>query len=52
MNGGKPELKEHDSLYWAGVEELDEFPMGKIDRQIANDLKGHISLDHPREKAT
>ena len=52
LNGGKPELKEHDSLYWARVEELDGFPMGKIDRQIANDLKDHILQNHPEQKTT
>jgi A/G-specific adenine glycosylase len=38
LNGNQPELKEHSDLRWVAPAELDNFPMGKIDRQIANKL--------------
>ncbi len=39
-NGGVPQPLDASELYWAGVEELHTFPMGKIDRMISNDLAG------------
>ena len=39
LNGSQPQLKEHTDLRWVLPEDLDEFPMGKIDRQIANKLR-------------
>jgi A/G-specific adenine glycosylase len=39
LNGKQPELKEHSDLRWVAPAELDDFPMGKIDRQIANKLR-------------
>ncbi len=38
INGGIPQPLEASELYWADVEELGSFPMGKIDRMISNDL--------------
>lgn len=35
---GEPQPHQADDLTWAALEELDNFPMGKIDRQIAADL--------------
>jgi len=39
-NGSRPQLKEHTDLRWALPAELADYPMGKIDRQIANRLLG------------
>ncbi len=50
MNGEQPELKEHDSIYLADIEELDGFPMGKIDRQIANQLKITGLAEHHQQQ--
>jgi A/G-specific adenine glycosylase len=38
LNGDQPHLKEHSDLRWVAFTELNAFPMGKIDRQIANKL--------------
>jgi len=38
LNGNQPQVKEHTELRWAALSELEEFPMGKIDRQIASQL--------------
>ena len=38
MNGGKPVLNAHDDLRWVKIAELEEFPMGKIDRNISRTL--------------
>ena len=38
LNGDRPQLKEHTDLRWVEPGELGDFPMGKIDRQIANQL--------------
>jgi A/G-specific adenine glycosylase len=38
LNGDQPLEKEHTELRWAVLSELEEFPMGKIDRQIASQL--------------
>ena len=35
----KPEAVEAQDIRWAGIPELSKFPMGKIDRQIANKLQ-------------
>jgi A/G-specific adenine glycosylase len=39
LNGVQIQLKEHSDLRWVPPEDLDEFPMGKIDRQIASKLQ-------------
>ncbi len=33
--GQVPQMLHHEAFAWAGVEELPQYPMGKIDRQIA-----------------
>ncbi len=38
LNGIQPQLKEHSDIQWVTPANLNEFPMGKIDRQIANKL--------------
>lgn len=38
LNGTRPKLKEHTDLRWVKPVELSDFPMGKIDRQISNQL--------------
>jgi A/G-specific adenine glycosylase len=38
LNGEQPQLKEHRDLRWVKPPDLEDFPMGKIDRQIANKL--------------
>ena len=40
LDHGAPQPLEASELYWADVEELQSFPMGKIDRMISNDLLG------------
>jgi A/G-specific adenine glycosylase len=35
----KPVAREHNSLQWAAPTELADYPMGKIDRKIANKLQ-------------
>jgi A/G-specific adenine glycosylase len=37
----EPTAREHQNLHWATLDELDDFPMGKIDRQIARQLQKH-----------
>jgi len=39
MNGAEPKLNEHTDLQWINVSRLADFPMGKIDRMIANNLQ-------------
>jgi len=38
LNGSEPQISEHTDLHWVIPQELDDFPMGKIDRQIAKRL--------------
>ena len=38
VNGNEPKPLEASALRWANLEELVNFPMGKIDRQISRDL--------------
>jgi len=45
MNGSQPQLKEHTDIHWVTPPELSQFPMGKIDRQISNQLLGNYH-DH------
>jgi A/G-specific adenine glycosylase len=45
MNGGEPDLKEHTGMSWAEVGELSNFPMGKIDRQIATQLANRLPVE-------
>ena len=41
LTQGEPQPIQAASLVWAGPEELERFPMGKVDRQIARRLTGH-----------
>jgi len=43
LNGFQPTLKEHTDLRWVAVSDLKDFPMGKVDRQISNQLMGGCS---------
>ena len=36
--GGEPDPLEHNELCWVTPQEMEDFPMGKIDRQIARNL--------------
>lgn len=38
LDGHKPEPIDCDKVVWAGIDELDQYPMGKVDRRIANRL--------------
>jgi len=38
LNGGQPQALEHTALHWVAPAELETYPMGKIDRQIASQL--------------
>ena len=42
---GEPQLLHHSELDWVAVADLGEYPMGKIDRQIANRLGGRHTAD-------
>jgi len=44
LNGYQPQLKEHTDLRWVVPAELADYPMGKIDRQIANQLIVTVDL--------
>ncbi|MBL7161094.1 MAG: A/G-specific adenine glycosylase [Anaerolineales bacterium] len=39
---GEPQLLDHTDIYWARPSELSDYPMGKIDRQIADLLTVQI----------
>jgi A/G-specific adenine glycosylase len=39
ISGGEPHLNDHQALAWASLEDLDAYPMGKIDRQISRRLQ-------------
>jgi A/G-specific adenine glycosylase len=43
LNGREPQIKEHTDLRWVAPAELDDFPMGKIDRQIASNLQKGVT---------
>jgi len=38
LNAKEPEALEHQELRWVALSDLDDYPMGKIDRQIAQEL--------------
>ena len=38
-DGEEPERREHQALRWVSLSELDDYPMGKIDRQISIELQ-------------
>ena len=39
LETGKPELHYHQDVRWVAIPELDDYPMGKIDRMIAQQLQ-------------
>lgn len=43
---GRPVAREHTALRWVRPESLSEFPMGKVDRQIARVLQGLTVAEH------
>jgi A/G-specific adenine glycosylase len=45
LNGNEPQLREHTGLHWITATELDDFPMGKIDRQISQYIQ-RLKLEH------
>ena len=46
MNGGEPRNLYHTALAWADPITLRDYPMGKIDRQIANELSQLPGISH------
>lgn len=42
VNGHQPQNLESEALAWASVDELQGFPMGKVDRQIADRLSQEV----------
>ncbi len=42
LNGAEPQISEHTAAHWVQPDHLDDYPMGKIDRQIAQNLQNHI----------
>jgi A/G-specific adenine glycosylase len=44
MNGGEPHNLYHTALAWSDPVALTDYPMGKIDRQIANDLSNSPTI--------
>ncbi len=43
---GTPQLTEHQDVRWVPASQLDRFPMGKIDRQIADYLNQLDTEEH------
>jgi A/G-specific adenine glycosylase len=43
LNGSFPQPLEHSALAWVDPSDLDAYPMGKVDRQIAVQLRDHGS---------
>ena len=39
INGGKPSALAADEISWTAIDELDDYPMGKVDRLISNSLQ-------------
>jgi A/G-specific adenine glycosylase len=42
---GEPKLLEHQEIRWVRPEDLENFPMGKIDREISRTLLGNRSVE-------
>ena len=42
---GEPKPLDHTRLVWVHPTELDEYPMGKIDRAIANELRMQVEMN-------
>lgn len=47
LMGGTPCLNDHQATAWVQLEDLDAYPMGKIDRQIAQTLQARERQDEP-----
>ena len=45
LTNGEPTLLEHQALQWVTPQQLDDYPMGKIDRQIAQVLQQEETHD-------
>ncbi len=45
---GKPVAREHTAIRWVRPVRLTEFPMGKVDRQIARAFQETIATEHAR----
>jgi len=43
LNGFQPKPNEHSEIRWVSIPELKDFPMGKVDRQIATQLLENVS---------
>ncbi len=43
LKSGKPRAIEHSEIRWVGAQDLGAYPMGKIDRAIANELANKLS---------
>jgi A/G-specific adenine glycosylase len=41
LNGSEPQALEASEIRWVPISELRQYPMGKIDRSISNNLEGH-----------
>jgi A/G-specific adenine glycosylase len=40
ISEGKPQAREAQALAWVNLDQLDDYPMGKLDRSIARTLQG------------
>jgi A/G-specific adenine glycosylase len=38
-HGEEPQALDHDQLQWAKIDELDQYPMGKVDRLVAEEVE-------------
>ena len=45
ITAGEPKALDHTRLAWVHPAELEEYPMGKIDRAIANELCLHVEMN-------
>jgi len=45
LNGSMPQSLYHDQIKWSRVASLNEYPMGKIDRQISNALQTALKVE-------
>jgi len=45
LNGDQPDTLFHDQIAWTQVASLQEYPMGKIDRQISNALQNDVEVE-------
>ena len=45
ISAGEPKALDHTRLAWVQPTELEEYPMGKIDRAIANELRLQVEMN-------